>query len=301
MNIGIIGLGRMGNAIAQRLIDADYPVIGYDRDPAAMVVAKEVGIQTVESIESVIRQAKVIWLLLPAGDAVDEVLKKLMPEIGPGDVIVDGGNSNFKDSVRRAQMLTAFDASFIDCGVSGGLQGRGYGFCLTVGGDQAAYIKVHGMLTAVATPGGVGHIGGSGAGHYTKMVHNAIEYALLEAYGEGFQLLRQGSFASEALDFEEISRLWNHGSIIRSWILDLAHRIFERDQKFEDISGVVGGGQTGRWAVEDAEEHKVPVPVIHKSLKVRDRSHETGGTYATKLVALLRHEFGGHPVKKKDE
>jgi len=300
MNMGIVGLGRMGNAIAQRLITAGHQVVGFDLDKETLKKAHEIGVETVPSLEDLAFATRVIWLMVPVGKAVDDTIGQLIPHMKGGDIIVDGGNSNFHDSIRRAEMLKGQDIFFLDCGTSGGLQGRAIGFSLMVGGDEATYTKIHPLLVDIAAPGGVGYVGPSGAGHYVKMVHNAIEYALLQAYAEGFQLLKQGSFKDIVFDLEHISDIWMNGSVIRSWILELAHDVFEEyGQKFEDISGEIAEGGTGRWAVDDAKEHDVPVQVIEESLKVREWSRETGGDYATKLVAMLRHQFGGHEVKKK--
>ena len=299
MKIGLIGLGKIGSAVAQRLVDANHTVIGFDLDKMACKQAQNLGVTIVETTEMVVQQARVTWLFLPAGPVIDDLLHKLVPHMVPGDIIIDGGNSNFQDSIERARILSELDLVFIDCGTSGGLHGRENGFCLMVGGELAAYTKIRSMLEDVAIPGGVGHVGPSGAGHYVKMIHNAIEYALLEAYGEGMQFLREGSFKDSKLDLEEITRIWQHGSIIRSWILELLHTVVERDQQLDKVLGDVDETGTGRWAVEDAKKNGVPVPVIDESLKVRARSRDTGGNYATKIVALLRHEFGGHPYKKK--
>lgn len=301
MNIGMIGLGKIGNAIAQRLVQEGHEVFGFDKDQKALEAAQMIGVRVVHDIAMLARETRVVWLMVPAGEAVDLVLKELVSHLKAGDIIIDGGNSNFTDSIRRAQMLEAFDIVFLDCGVSGGLQGREHGFSLMVGGDHTAYTKVHQILVAIATPGGVGHVGPSGAGHYVKMIHNGIEYALLQAYAEGFQLLRQGSFKNSVLDLEEITRIWNNGSIIRSWILELAHTIFLQDQKLDTYSGKVDETGMGAWMVEDAHHYNVPVKLVEDALHIRRWSQETGGNYATKVVALLRHEFGGHPVKKIKE
>jgi len=302
MKIGMVGLGRMGNAIAQRLVTAGHQVIGYDLDKEALKKAHEIGIETVPTLEDLAFATRVIWLMVPVGKPVDDTLGQLTSHLKGGDIIVDGGNSKFTDSIRHAEMLEAQNIAFLDCGTSGGLQGRAIGFSLMVGGDKAAYTKIHPILVAIAAPGGVGYVGPSGAGHYVKMVHNAIEYALLQAYAEGFQLLRKGSFKDTVFNLEHISNIWLNGSVIRSWILELSRDVFrEYGQKFEDVRGEIAETGTGRWAVEDAHENKVPVGVIEESLKVRKWSRETGGDYATKLVAMLRRAFGGHEVKQKEE
>lgn len=297
MKIGIIGLGRMGNSIAFRAIEGGHEVVGYDNYVEARKKAEEIGVTVVDSIAAIAEDVRIFWLMVPV-NSVEDVIRDLRPHIKAGDIIVDGGNSKYTDSIRRAHALAEEHIFFLDCGTSGGVQGRGEGFCLMVGGDNAIYTKIHSLLTAVAASGGVAHVGPSGAGHYAKMVHNGIEYALLQAYAEGFHLLKNGGFT---LDLEEISRLWNNGSVIRSWILELIHDIFRRDQELRNVSGEIAESGMGRWAVEEAAKDDIPARVIEEALLVRAWSRETGGNYATKLVALLRHEFGGHPVKKIKE
>jgi len=299
MKLGLIGLGRMGNAIAQRVIDAGHQVIGFDQSPASCAQAEQLGVTIVASAQEVAQRARIVWLMVPAGEVVDSVLALLRPHLHKDDIIIDGGNSHFKDSIRRAKELEQHGIYFLDCGTSGGLHGRENGFSLMVGGDEASYIKIHPLLEAIAASGAVGLVGPSGAGHYIKMVHNGIEYGLLQAYAEGFQLIKEGSFKNYNPDLEQISRIWNNGAVIRSWILDLAHTIFEQDQEFHKISGRIGQNGTGKWCVENADENNIPVPVIQAALKVRALSEQTGGNYATKLVALLRHAFGGHPLGNK--
>jgi len=299
MKIGVIGLGKMGSAIAQRLIDAGYDVVGFDLNPAAQLAARQLTVDIIDTVETMPTKVREIFISIPAGDAVDDLLKKLLSSLKKGDVVVDVGNSNFLDSQRRAKLLAMHNVFFLDCGLSGGLQGRGLGFCLMVGGDEGAYRKLEAVWAAIAAPGGVAHVGPSGAGHYVKMVHNAIEYALLEAYSEGLELLHAGEFAQH-LDLEQIASLWTQGAIVRSWILELLTHILERDQEFKHISGEVAHGPTVEWALNEAKKANIVIPIIKESLMVREQSLKNGGTYATKLVALLRHEFGGHAVKKTD-
>jgi len=300
VNIGIVGLGKMGNAIAQRLVQAGYEVIGYDLNREALDQAHKIGVETASSLKDLAYSARIIWLMVPVGKPVDDTIEKLIPHLKGGDIIIDGGNSKFTDSIRRAQMLKPENIFFLDCGTSGGLQGRAFGFSLMVGGDEASYTKIHPLLVAIAAPGGVGYVGPSGAGHYVKMVHNSIEYALLQAYAEGFQLLKQGSFKDTVFNLEHISNIWLNGSIIRSWILELTRDVFrEYGQKFDDVIGEIQEGGTGRWSVEDAHKNHIPVRLIEESLKIREWSRKTGGNYSTKIVALLRNVFGGHSVKRK--
>lgn len=298
MKIGIIGLGRMGAAIAERALRGGHDVVGYDVNQETCKQAQEQGVSLAASIEDVAKTTDVIWLMIPAGSLVDATLTTLVPCMKAGTIVVDGGNCNYQDSMRRAKMLAQKNIFFLDCGTSGGLQGRELGFSLMVGGDRAAYEKVLPLFMSIAAKDGVEHVGPSGAGHYVKMVHNGIEYALLQAYAEGFHLIKEGSFKDAHLNLEAISRVWNNGAVIRSWILTLADDIFERDQNFSNISGAIEESGTGRWTVEEAHKNNIPVRVIEESLTIREWSRKTGGNYATKLVALLRHAFGGHAVKK---
>ena len=299
MKVGIIGLGKIGSAVAQRLVNAGHEVIGFDQDQAAMAQAKSLGVSVVTSLSDIPKTVRVLWLYVPAGSTIDIIIASLVPDLKPGDIIIDGGNSKFTDSMRRATMLAPLKIFYLDCGTSGGLQGGGNGFCLMVGGDPDSFTKIRTLFEAVAAPGGLAHVGPSGAGHYVKMVHNGIEYGLLQAYAEGMQLIKEGSFKNENLDLEQISRIWQHGSIIRSWILELTHNILARDQKLEHVIGQIEETGTGRWAVEDAQQHDITMPLLQASLDVREKSRQTGGNYATKLIALMRHEFGGHPFKEK--
>jgi len=295
MKLGIIGLGRMGGAIAFRAVAMGHEVIGFDLSKENADQARKEGVTMVGSIADVAKEANVIWLMVPAGDPVDEVINELRTKLKAGDIIVDGGNSNYKDSIRRAESLAHDGIFFLDCGTSGGLYGRSYGFCLMVGGDHASYIKIHELLEAISSPGGLAHVGPSGAGHYVKMVHNGIEYGILQAYAEGFHLLHEGAFAKQ-LDLEQLSRIWNVNSVIRSFLLGLVHNVFEKDQKLESISGAVSENGTGRWTLDEAREHNIEMPILEASLKTREWSRTTGGNYTTKVIAMMRKEFGGHPL-----
>ncbi len=298
MNMGLIGLGRMGNAIGFRLVEAGHTVIGFDENKDAQNEAKKVGIQIVRSIKDVAEQTRVIWLMVPIA-VVDAVIAQLVPHLKGGDIIIDGGNSFYKDSIRRAKELASHDIIFLDCGTSGGVMGRSYGFCLMVGGDEDAFIKIHALLAAIARPGGIGYIGPSGTGHYVKMIHNGIEYGLLQAYAEGFQIIKEGTFKKLAINLEQVSRIWNVSSVIRSFLLDLTHEVFEKDQELHNVIGEIEEGGTGSWTLKEAEKHHIPVPIIKEAVAVRTWSRKSGGNYATKLIALLRQKFGGHSVKFK--
>jgi 6-phosphogluconate dehydrogenase len=298
VKVGIIGLGRMGAGIAERIVNAGYTVFGFDLDPHNSAQAQKIGVHIENKLIDIAADVDVIWLMVPPGKPVDDVLTTLMPALKKECIIIDGGNSNYKDSIRRAQLVAQKNISYLDCGTSGGLHGRENGYCLMVGGDKHAYDAVCPLLSLIAAPNGMAHVGPSGAGHYVKMVHNGIEYALLQGYAEGFQVLKEGTFKDVPLNLEQISDLWNHGSIIRSFLLELAHNVYKQDQEFAAVSGEIAEGGTGKWTVQEAQEHGIPVPLIEESLAVRARSRSTGGNYATKLVALLRNQFGGHAVKK---
>ena len=295
MNIGLIGLGRMGQAIGFRLVQRGYTVFGFDNDRTASDEAEKLGIEIVCDIKEIAEKTRVVWLMVPVG-VVETVIDTLSVNLKAGDIIIDGGNSYYQDSERRAKKLSKNGILFLDCGTSGGVEGRGFGFCLMVGGNEDAYIKIHSVLAAIARPGGLGYIGPSGTGHYVKMVHNGIEYGLLQAYAEGFEIIKDGTFKEVAIDLEQLSRIWNVSAIIRSFLLGLCHKIFEKDQELHNVMGKIEEGGTGKWTVEEAEKHNIPVPIIKQALAMRKWSRETGGNYATKLIALLRHEFGGHPV-----
>lgn len=295
MNIGIIGLGRMGIGIATRLRKAGHAVLGYDRSDDSVQYALRENIKVATSLQEVTRECEIVWLMVPAGKPVDIVIEEISAAKGVVRIIIDGGNSFYKDSIRRAAMLDKQAITFLDCGTSGGVAGKDAGYCLMIGGDQKIIEECALLWQAVAAPHGFSYVGPSGAGHYVKMIHNGIEYGMLQAYAEGFQLLREGKYQ---LDLAEISRVWDHGSVIRSHLLTLFHEVLRKDQTLDTISGNLEESGTGRWTVQEAQEQQVEVPVIAKSLEVRGWSRATGGNFATKLIALVRNAFGGHAFKK---
>jgi 6-phosphogluconate dehydrogenase len=299
IKIAVIGLGKMGFGIASRLARGGYAVIGFDPDAAARDHARKAGITVISQLSELTNDCATVWLMVPAGKVVDAVLQELVKIVAPKTVIIDGGNSFFKDSMRRAKDLALHDIAFLDCGVSGGVHGLTNGFCLMVGGELNVYQAMLPTLQLIAAQHGVAHVGPSGAGHYVKMVHNGIEYGILQAYGEGFQLLKEGDFSSE-LDLHQIAAVWQEGSVIRSFILGLTKNIFTADQALISVNGSIGENGTGRWTFENAQQHNIPMPVLAAALQVRKESRDTNGTYATKVVALLREQFGGHPVTRID-
>jgi 6-phosphogluconate dehydrogenase len=297
MKVGIIGLGKMGKAIAQRLLNARHEVIGFDVNSKILDKAHNIGVKKAKDIKNLAEQVRIFWLMVPAGEIVDKVLEELRPYLIGRDIIVDGGNSKFTDSIRRSENFLKSGVNFLDCGTSGGLRGEDIGFSLMVGGSFEAFQTIQPLLQAIAAPNGFAYMGPSGTGHYVKMVHNGIEYALMQSYAEGFHLLKNGHFKD--LNLAKISSVWSHGAVIRSWLLQLCHEIFTEDQRLEHISGRVSESGMAQWTIEDAQKHDIPVQLIEDALEIRFWSQQTGGNYATKIVALLRNKFGGHYVEKE--
>ncbi len=293
---GFIGLGQMGRAAVRNLLAQGQRVVVYNRshektDEAVREGA--VGAHSIEELASLLSRPRIVWMMVAAGKPVDDVLfgpDGLARHMDPGDLIIDGGNSFYRDSMRRAAQLAEQRILFLDCGSSGGLEGARHGMCLMVGGERAAFELAEPLLHLLATEDGYAHVGPSGAGHFVKMVHNGIEYGILEAMGEGFELLQAGPFE---LDLEQVAELWRHGSVIRSWLMDLAAHALARDPRLESIRGQVGGGATGSWAIEEGWKAGVPMLAIAAAYALRLRSRQPD-TFAGKVVAALRSEFGGH-------
>ena len=296
--VGILGLGAMGQGICYRLRNANVQLYGFDTNEQALQTAQQIGVKTVNSLEELAQTCSIIWLMLPAS-AVNDSIIILAHHMAAKSIVIDGGNSNFHDSINNAQLLAKHTIFFLDCGTSGGLAGKERGYCCMIGGDQEVFKICEFIFKAVAAPHGYLYCGPSGAGHYVKMIHNGIEYALLQSYAEGFQLLQEGSYKN--FDLAALANLWNHGSIIRSYILELMHKVLTEHTNFSSISGKVDYTGMGQWTVEEAQSQKIPVPLIENALKIRQESQITGGTTATKLVALLRNAFGGHKVHKKEK
>ena len=296
MQLGMIGLGRMGTGMTLRLLQGGHQVTVYDRSPeavAALAVKGATGAGSLEDLGQKLKAPRVFWLMIPAGAPVDDTIQRLQDTVSPGDIIVDGGNSNYKDSIRRADDLRTKQIEFLDVGVSGGIWGLNVGFCLMVGGNEAVFKQVEPIFKTLAPPDGYAYVGATGAGHYSKMVHNGIEYSMLQGYAEGFEILKAAPFG---FDLEQLTRLWNHGSVIRSWILELAQAAFERDPELAHIRGWVEDSGEGRWTLQEAIDHAVPAPALALSLFMRFRSRQDD-SFSAKVLAALRNEFGGHPVK----
>jgi len=292
----MIGLGRMGTGMTQRLLQGGHQVMVYDRSPDAIAALATKGAAATSSLEDLgekLKAPRIFWLMIPAGPPVDDTIQRLSATLSPGDVIVDGGNSNYNDSIRRAEDLRSKQIEFLDAGVSGGVWGLKVGFCLMVGGKEAVFKQVEPIFKTLAPPDGYAYVGSNGAGHYSKMVHNGIEYSMLQAYAEGFEILKASPFA---FDLVQLSRLWNHGSVIRSWLLELAQAAFERDPELAHIKGYVDDSGEGRWTLQEAIDHAVPAPALAMSLFMRFRSRQDD-SFSAKVLAALRNEFGGHPVR----
>ncbi|HEV8721756.1 MAG TPA: decarboxylating 6-phosphogluconate dehydrogenase [Candidatus Binatia bacterium] len=297
MELGMIGLGRMGANMTERLVMGGHRVISFDRSPEAIQRVVDIGAVGAHSLADFVKQLalpRVIWLMVPSGDPVDQTIEQLLASLSKGDILIDGGNSNYKDSIRRAEKLKQQSMHFVDAGTSGGIWGLKNGYCMMVGGEKEIVERLGPIFTTLAPKDGYLHVGPNGAGHFVKMIHNGIEYGMLQAYGEGFELLKASRFD---LDLEKISHLWNQGSVVRSWLLELAESAFEKDPKLTSIKGYVEDSGEGRWTVEEAIERSVPAPVLMLSLFARFASRQED-SFAAKVIAALRNEFGGHAVKK---
>lgn len=298
---GIIGLGRMGGALVRNLLKAGGKAVVYDVNPANTAELEAEGAVGASDLATLVDRLpgsapKVVWMMVPAGDAVDEVIAQVKPRLRPGDVLIDGGNSFYRDSIRRAAEMEQAGIMYLDCGSSGGLEGALNGLCLMVGGKPEAFALAEPLFRAIAQKDGYAHVGPTGAGHFVKMVHNAIEYGMLQAIGEGFELLEASQYN---LNLSRIATLWNHGSVVRGWLMELAAEAFAKDAHLDRIRGEVGGGSTGAWAVEEAWKAGVPMPTIALAFAERLRSRQDD-TFTGKVVAALRWEFGRHAVTPKE-
>ena len=301
MQLGIIGLGRMGANMAERLMRGGHQVVAYDRDPAATKRVGEKGASGAASLAAVAGQLnapRAVWIMVPSGDPVDQTIEALKPHLSAGDVILDGGNSNYKDTMRRAAALKEQNLDFVDVGTSGGVWGLDEGYSLMIGGDAGVVERLNPIFKtlAPAPDEGWGRVGPSGAGHFVKMVHNGIEYGLMQAYAEGFALMeRKEEFG---FDLRQISEIWRYGSVVRSWLLDLTARALEENPTLKGIAAHVSDSGEGRWTVMEAIDLRCSIPVITLALQRRFRSRENE-PFADKLLAVMRQQFGGHAVKRE--
>ncbi|MDB4885402.1 MAG: gnd [Gemmatimonadetes bacterium] len=298
MQLAMIGLGKMGGNMTERLMRGGHSVVAFDRDVA--VVSKYAGMGATPAsdltmVVSKLGSPRIIWIMVPAGKPVDDTIDELLPQLSPGDILIDGGNSMFKDTIARSERLRDRSIHFIDAGTSGGVWGLANGYCLMVGGDKAAVQQCEPIFLSLAQDKGYAHVGPSGAGHYVKMVHNGIEYAMLQGFAEGYEILGSNKKFPE-LDLHQIAELWQHGSVVRSWLNELAVNAFGKDPRLSKLKGFVSDSGEGRWTVAEAIEEDVPAPVITLSLLMRLRSRQED-SFGGKVIAALRNEFGGHAVK----
>jgi len=297
MKIGFIGLGRMGKNMVLNLISNKHDVVVYNRHQdkvRKMVRLGAIGAYSEAELVEKLPKQKIVILMITAGKPVDIVLAKLLPLLSKGDIIVEAGNSYFEDSIRRYRLSKRRGIHFLDMGTSGGLVGARYGASLTIGGDERIFKKLEKVFRDLATENGYAYMGPSGAGHFVKMVHNGIEYALLEAYSEGFEVLDKSKYK---LDYEKVAEVWSHGSVIRSWLTELAQDAFKKDPKLKNFKGAIGGGETGTWTLKVAKKERVEVGALVHALKKRKHSIKKQ-SFSTKVVAALRNEFGGHVEPK---
>jgi len=297
MRIGFVGLGRMGANMVRRLLRDGHEVVAYNRTPEKRKEIAGEGETAAFSIGELVdklEKPRAVWIMVPAGDATEAQIEDLLEHLEAGDTIIDGGNTNFHDDQRRQRDLAAKGINYVDAGTSGGIWGLQVGYCLMVGGEKEAVESLEPIFKSLAPDGGYLHVGGPGAGHYVKMVHNGIEYGLMQAYAEGFEIMHASSYE---LDLAGISELWMQGSVVRSWLLELAGRAFRANgPDLEHLKGFVADSGEGRWTVQEAIDHDVPAPVITLSLLTRFRSRQDD-SYGAKVLAALRNEFGGHEVK----
>jgi 6-phosphogluconate dehydrogenase len=297
MDIGFIGLGKMGLNMVTRLQRAGHQVTAYDRSPEALANATAAGCTGASSLADLVHRLKApraIWLMVPSGAATEETVHAVAGLLEPGDVIIDGGNTRYDDDVRRSKELAAKKLQYIDAGTSGGIWGLKNGYCLMIGGNKEAVNRLAPIFETLAPPNGWAHVGAVGAGHYVKMVHNGIEYSLMQGYAEGFELMSKSEYR---LDLARIADLWLQGSVVRSWLLELAASALKEDPRLERLKGFVQDSGEGRWMIADAIDKEVPVPTLTTALFTRFRSRQAE-SFAEKMLAALRNAFGGHAVKR---
>lgn len=299
MKLGIIGLGRMGYNLALNAREHGHHVVVFNRTLEKIKEAEKEGLIGAYSIEELVKKLegrRVIWLMVPAGNSVDEMIDKLVPLLSKQDIVIDGGNSNYKDTLRRYNYFKSKGIDFVDIGTSGGIEGARNGACTMIGAETEVFEFLEPFIKDISIENGYLHTGANGSGHFVKMVHNGIEYGMMQAIGEGFEILEKSQFS---LDFEKVAKVWNHGSVIRGWLMELTENAFRKDPQLDAIKGVMYSSGEGLWTVQEALELKVAATVITQSLLMRYRS-EQEDTFTGKVVSALRNEFGGHATKKND-
>lgn len=300
MQLGVIGLGRMGGNMARRLVEAGHQVVGFDLQASNLAAARTAGVSAASTLVDLVAQVsapRAIWVMVPHGKPTEETVLALLEILAPGDLIVDGGNSHYVESQKLAAQCELENIGFIDAGVSGGVWGLKEGYCIMAGGSDQAIARLLPVFTALAQPGGFAHVGPAGSGHFVKMVHNAIEYGMLQALGEGFECLERSDFT---LDLQQVAELWRRGSVVRSWLLDLLVLAFQHDGKrLAEIAPYLEDSGTGRWTIEYAVERAIPIPAITDSVYARFQSRDDVH-FGARVIAALRNQFGGHAVKAAD-
>jgi len=299
MRIGMIGLGKMGGNMAERLTQGGHQVVGYDQGVLAPQRIKEIGLEVASSLADLVSQLpapRAVWVMVPAGKPTQDTVDKLTELLSPGDLIIDGGNSKFTDDIARAEALKPKGIHYMDAGTSGGVWGLKVGYCLMVGGEPSDFAHVEPILKTLAPPDGLMHCGPVGSGHFVKMVHNGIEYGMMQAYAEGFEILEASRYK---LDLPKIANLWNQGSVVRSWLLELTALALEADPGLDKLQPWVEDSGEGKWTVEESFATSVPAPVIALSLMMRFRSRQDN-SFSARMLAAMRQQFGGHAVKPKE-
>ena len=297
MQIGLVGLGKMGYPLALNLHDKSFEVVAFDVAEQSRENAAKEGVAVADSLVSLVLKLtapRVIWLMIPSGEIIDKVIEEITPLLSPDDILIEGGNSFFKDSIKRHNLLKEKGIHFLDCGTSGGVSGARNGVCAMIGGDKNVFDRCEPVFKSISVPNGYLHTGEAGSGHFVKMVHNGIEYGMMQSIAEGFEVFEKSSFG---LDFEAIATLFNQGSVIRGWLMELTANAFQKDPNLEAIKGVMHSSGEGKWTLETALDLGVPTPVMAMSLMMRYRSLQED-TFSGKVVAALRNEFGGHAVVK---
>ena len=302
MRLGIIGLGRMGMNMARRLVEGGHGVVVFNRSADKVKEAEGFGAKGSESVEDLVELLadgegpRIVWLMVPSGDVTEAMIEEVSGYLTKGDIIIDGGNTLYKDDLLRSEKLKKSGIEYMDVGTSGGIWGLTVGYCLMVGGDKGVFEVLEPIFKTLAPKDGYMYCGASGAGHYIKMVHNGIEYGMMEAYGEGFELIEASPYGND-IEFADVAALWNKGSVVRSWLLELLESAFEKDDRLESLKPYVEDSGEGRWTVNEAIERSVSLPVITAALFRRFRSRDDN-SFAERVLAALRNEFGGHEVKK---